>query len=166
MKHTFKKGFTLIELMIVTAIIGILAVVALPAYQNYIQRAQVSEAITLTDGAKTGWLDNLEGTTCPNNTTTAALGISNPLPIFNAIKGKYVSSVLFAGSAVITSSGDILGCTALTTFNTTTSGLGISGKAIYFDIVVSSASASFNCKTSTSNPATTVSDKLLPKICT
>ena len=52
MKH-LQKGFTLIELMIVVAIIGILAAVAIPAYQDYIARAQVSEAVNLLGGGKT-----------------------------------------------------------------------------------------------------------------
>ncbi|MCU4328006.1 MAG: pilin [Acinetobacter ursingii] len=47
-----QKGFTLIELMIVVAIIGILAAIAVPAYQNYVTRAQVSEAIILGSGMK------------------------------------------------------------------------------------------------------------------
>ncbi len=53
MKH-LEKGFTLIELMIVVAIIGILAAVAIPAYQDYIARAQVSEAVSLLGSGKTG----------------------------------------------------------------------------------------------------------------
>ncbi|HGO6422238.1 TPA: pilin [Neisseria gonorrhoeae] len=50
--NTLQKGFTLIELMIVIAIVGILAAVALPAYQDYTARAQVSEAILLAEGQK------------------------------------------------------------------------------------------------------------------
>ena len=53
MKRSMQKGFTLIELMIVVAIIGILAAVALPAYQDYTNKAKVSEVVLAASGAKT-----------------------------------------------------------------------------------------------------------------
>ncbi len=59
-----QKGFTLIELMIVVAIIGILAAIAIPQYQNYIARSQASEAFTLADGLKATIATNLQSGTC------------------------------------------------------------------------------------------------------
>ena len=56
-----QKGFTLIELMIVIAIIGILAAIALPAYQDYTVRSRVSEALTLAGAAKITVQDHLAG---------------------------------------------------------------------------------------------------------
>ena len=67
-----QKGFTLIELMIVVAIIGILAAVAIPAYQDYTKRAKVSEGISLAAGAKTTVVENAA------SAATYGLGYSAP----------------------------------------------------------------------------------------
>ncbi|HID7648091.1 TPA: pilin [Neisseria meningitidis] len=86
--NTLQKGFTLIELMIVIAIVGILAAVALPAYQDYTARAQVSEAILLAEGQKSAVTEYyLNHGTWPKNNTSAGVASSS------TIKGKYVKSV-------------------------------------------------------------------------
>ncbi|ENV7344547.1 pilin, partial [Neisseria gonorrhoeae] len=93
--NTLQKGFTLIELMIVIAIVGILAAVALPAYQDYTARAQVSEAILLAEGQKSAVTEYyLNHGEWPENNTSA--GVANP----TEIKGKYVESVTVTNGVV------------------------------------------------------------------
>jgi len=84
-----QQGFTLIELMIVVAIIGILAAIAIPAYQDYTIRAQVSEGMSLAAAAKAAVAETFLNTGTPPATRTAAGMSANA----NQTSGKYVSSV-------------------------------------------------------------------------
>ena len=83
-----QQGFTLIELMIVVAIIGILAAIAIPAYQNYTIRAQVSEGMSLASGVRTAVSEQFQTSgTWPSN--NAAAGVATD----TTIVGNYVSGV-------------------------------------------------------------------------
>jgi type IV pilus assembly protein PilA len=95
MKH-IQKGFTLIELMIVVAIIGILAAIAIPAYQDYTIRAQVTEGLNLAGGVKAGVAESYANTGTWPADLTAAGGDATKPP-----QGKYVDSVSVS-SGVIT----------------------------------------------------------------
>jgi type IV pilus assembly protein PilA len=91
--QALQKGFTLIELMIVVAIIGILAAIAIPAYQDYTVRAQVTEGMNLAGAVETGIADYFASVgSFP--TTLSSVGIlSSP-------SGKYVNSIALTGGAI------------------------------------------------------------------
>ena len=92
-----QKGFTLIELMIVVAIIAILAAIALPAYQDYTIRAQVSEGASLMGGAKVSVTDFWsERGRFPGNNTSAGLSTAA------SINGSYVTQVAVGAGGAIT----------------------------------------------------------------
>ncbi len=92
-----QQGFTLIELMIVVAIIGILAAIAIPAYQDYTIRAQVSEGLNLAGSAKIAVTEHFQDRgTLPSTNAMAGLADAGD------IEGNYVSSVTVAANGVIT----------------------------------------------------------------
>jgi type IV pilus assembly protein PilA len=91
-----QKGFTLIELMIVVAIIAILAAIAIPAYQDYLVRSQVSEGAVLTDGAKTA-VAEFYSNTGRFPTANASAGLASP----SSIAGKYVDQVTATSTGLI-----------------------------------------------------------------
>jgi type IV pilus assembly protein PilA len=88
---SMQKGFTLIELMIVVAIIAILAAIAIPAYQNYLIRSQVTEGVTLMDGAKVAVTEFYA-----NHGDFPASNLTAGLAPAASVTGKYVTSVTVA----------------------------------------------------------------------
>lgn len=141
-----QKGFTLIELMIVIAIVGVLAVVALPAYQDYTARAQMSEALTLAEGQKSAVVEYYsdKGTFPADN---AAAGIA----VASTITGKYVASVTVA------TANDKATITA--TMKSTGVNKDIKGKTLVLEGSQNAGSFDWTCKKGT------VDDKFLPSSC-
>ena len=102
MLKTAQKGFTLIELMIVVAIIGILAAIAIPAYQDYTIRAQVTEGLNLASDLKAAIGEVYADTGTGTDINSGSMGI----PASNYKSGKYVTSIdVAAGTITITYGG-------------------------------------------------------------
>jgi type IV pilus assembly protein PilA len=143
---TQQKGFTLIELMIVVAIIAILAAIALPAYQDYTIRGQVSEGLSLASGARTAVAEFYSNRgTFPTNNASAGLAPAA------SISGQYVKSVTVNAGKI----------TAL--FSNT--GGNKANKAIDGDDLVLSPTDNGGAVEWTCIPASTVEDKYLPTSC-
>jgi type IV pilus assembly protein PilA len=156
-----QKGFTLIELMIVVAIIGILAAIAIPAYQDYTVRAQVTEGLNLAAAVKAGVAESFANTGTWPADNAAAGGDNANLP-----KGKYVTGVAVAGGGITITYGD----QANTNINTQTLGLR-PGLSVNNDVIWMCGTAAqpagltpFGATPSTA-PTTSVLSKYLPKAC-
>ncbi|OAL78776.1 pilin [Acinetobacter sp. SFA] len=141
--NTVQKGFTLIELMIVVAIIGILAAIAIPAYQDYIARSQMTEAMSLASGLKTnvtesyGQLGDFAGIDSETNGIPAAADIT----------GSYVDNVA-VDDGVITA-----------TMKATGISKGIQGGTLVLTPTDATGSVTWECK------STDIEQKYLPKAC-
>ncbi|QOW46975.1 MULTISPECIES: pilin [Acinetobacter] len=126
-----QKGFTLIELMIVVAIIGILAAIALPAYQDYTKRAKMSEVVAFIASAKTGVAEGYADL----NTLTGIDNAKAGLAAATDITSKYVEKMTVTDGVITVDVQDIdAGCDAATaaltltpTPNTTTGSLDWAG---------------------------------------
>jgi type IV pilus assembly protein PilA len=152
-----QKGFTLIELMIVVAIIGILAAIAIPAYQDYTVRSQVTEGMNLASPVETGIAEYFANTgSFP--TAMSSVGISS------TPSGKYVAGVTITTGAIIVTYGNQANS------NVATKTLGLTPYTDANNDIIwvcgnHTQPSSATIGTGVTTGATNVADKYLPQTC-
>lgn len=159
MRHARQTGFTLIELMIVIAIIGVLAAIAIPAYQDYTIRAQASEGLTLSSAVQSAVVDFYDQT---GNWPTGIMGGGTALNYAAAPTGQFVSSIATNNGAITITYGN-------------KANAAISAATLSVNAYVTTAGdVAWVCGNATITPvgatqvgagATTVQNKYLPKNC-
>ena len=139
------KGFTLIELMIVVAIIAILAAIAMSQYQDYVIRAQLSEGMSLADAVKTTIGDFYQ-----NRGRFPSNNISAGLTLPNTIQGNYVSQVSTTNGVITSTYGNRVNAAVF-------------GATLDFSPTTHAGSIDWHCHKGSGSP--TLEDRWLPKNC-
>lgn len=160
-----QEGFTLIELMIVVAIIAILAAIAISQYQDYVIRSQISEGASLADGVKTSVAEfytnsgHFPGGACADG--NLSVGLSLP----ESIAGSYVSRVSVAGEGCPGS----LGAGSIVTFFSSNApqkaSRAINTAGLIFSPITHAGSISWNCKKFLVSGSVVLNTKWLPTSC-
>ncbi|WP_423196161.1 MULTISPECIES: pilin [unclassified Cupriavidus] len=146
-----QHGFTLIELMIVVAIIAVLAGIAIPQYQTYIARSQFAEGLSLASGQKVAVTEAFaDSGKCPDNSAAPTDGI----PQSRDIIGSYIKSVTVGGTP--TPSG---GCTIVAAFKDAGISNGLLGKEVTLTMLnADKGSVTWECRS-------TAEARYLPRVC-
>ena len=168
--NTLQKGFTLIELMIVVAIIGILAAIAIPAYQDYTIRAQVSEGLSLASDVKAGVAEYTAQTgDWPTDLIQAGMG---SLATLDDKSGRYVQQLDVSNGTIIVTygrdanskiNGSVLTLQPLV--NTNGDVVWMCGKSIQPQNTYVNSGGAAGGGTDSDTGSTTLSDKHMPASC-